>query len=200
MLMVARSRSPDVRPAIEWRCGNAAELPFPAGSFDVVFCHQALQFFSDPIAALREMRRVMAPSARAAIAVCRPVRFSPAYVVLGEALDRHVGQDAGALMRSPFCTWSVAQFRSLFTDAGFDDVRVTIEVGALRYPSAEEFLRREAASSPLAGPVGALSAHERGHLLRELEAALTDRVDDVGVMCAIETYVALARTGRKEED
>ena len=80
MLRVARTVSADVRPAIEWREGSAAELPFPDGAFDAVFCEQAMQFFSNPVQALGEMRRVLAPRGRAAVSVCRPIRYSPAYV------------------------------------------------------------------------------------------------------------------------
>jgi hypothetical protein len=98
------------------------------------------------------------------------------------------------MMRSPFSSWSVEQIRSLFADAGFRSVTVRIEVGSLRYPSVEEFLRREAASSPLARPVGALSDSARDNLARELETALADYCDDDGVVCPIEAYVAVART------
>src|SRR5688572_27748780 len=47
-----------LRPDIEWRQGDAAELPFDAGSFDVVLCQSALMFFPDRARALREMARV----------------------------------------------------------------------------------------------------------------------------------------------
>jgi ubiquinone/menaquinone biosynthesis C-methylase UbiE len=194
MLRVARAHSAGVNPPIEWRLGNAAQLPFPAGAFDAVFCQQALQFFADPVASLAEMRRVLSPAARAVVSVCRPILHSPAYVTLANALERHVSPEAGAMMRSPFSPWSVEQFRRLFTDAGFHAVTVRIEAGSLRYPSVEEFLRREAASSPLAGPVGALLGLARANLIRELEAALSDHCDDDGVVCPIETYVAVART------
>lgn len=193
MLRVADTVSAEVRPAIEWRQGNAAKLPFPAGAFDVVFCEQAIQFFSDPVKALGEMRRVMAPGARAAVSVCRPIAYSPAYVAMASALERYAGPAAGAMMRSPFSVWSVDQFRNLFTQAGFGDVHVRIEICNIRYPSVEEFLRREAASSPLAGPIGALNAHVRNDLIRDLQVALSDHVDDDGVVCPIETYVALGR-------
>jgi ubiquinone/menaquinone biosynthesis C-methylase UbiE len=193
MLSVAQAASAGVRPAIEWRHGSAADLPFPAAAFDVVLCEQAIQFFSDPVKALGEMRRVLAPGGRAAVSVCRPVQYCPTYVVMAGALDRYVGPEAGAMMRSPFSTWSVDRFRALFTDAGFPDARVRIEVCSIRYPSVEEFLRREAASSPLAGPVGALNAGARNDLIADLETALADHVDDEGVVCPIETYVALAR-------
>lgn len=36
-------------------------LPFPDGAFDVVHAHQVLQHVADPVAALREMRRVTRP-------------------------------------------------------------------------------------------------------------------------------------------
>lgn len=193
MLSVARTVSAEMRPAIEWRLGNAAELPFPDKAFDAVCCEQGIQFFSDPARALAEMRRVMAPSARAAVSVCRPIEYSPAYVELAGLLDRFVSPEAGTMMRSPFSPWSVGELRGLFREAGFPDVRVRIEVGSLRYPSCREFLRREAASSPLAGPVAALSESAREELVRRLEDTLADHMDDEGVVCVVESYVALAR-------
>ena len=193
MLRVARTVSAGVRPAIEFREGNAAELPFSDGAFDAVFCEQAMQFFSDPVQALGEMRRVLAARGRAAVSVCRPIRYSPAYVAMADALERYVSAEAGAMMRSPFSVWDVDGFRGLFTRAGFGDVRVRIEISSIRYPSFKEFLRREAASSPLAGPISALGADVRGNLIRDLQAALLDHADDDGVVCGIESYVALAR-------
>src|SRR5215217_9370990 len=41
--------------------GDVYDLDFPDASFDVVHAHQVLQHLSDPIAALREMRRVCLP-------------------------------------------------------------------------------------------------------------------------------------------
>ena len=59
MLRVATAVSAGIRPRIEWRQGNATSLPFTDAAFDVVTCEQALAFFSDPVAALAEMRRVL---------------------------------------------------------------------------------------------------------------------------------------------
>src|SRR5262245_35065637 len=193
MLRVARAVSAGTRPAIDWRQANAASLPFPPASFDASFCEQALQFFTDPGAAVREMHRVLAPGGRAAVTVCRAIEHSPVYLALADALERFAGREAGAMMRSPFSSWTVARLRGLFTDAGFSTVHVTIDVGAIRYPSAAELLRREAASSPLAGPIGALSAERRRALIDELQVATRDYVDDNGVMCSVESYVVLAK-------
>jgi ubiquinone/menaquinone biosynthesis C-methylase UbiE len=47
--------------------GDATALPFVDASFDAVCCFAALHLFSDPFAALDEMRRVLAPGGRIAI-------------------------------------------------------------------------------------------------------------------------------------
>ena len=43
------------------------ELPYDDASFDVVHAHQVLQHLSEPVAALREMRRVCAPGGLLAV-------------------------------------------------------------------------------------------------------------------------------------
>jgi SAM-dependent methyltransferase len=191
MLAVARAASARIHPPIEWRQGNAAALPYPEGVFDAALSQQMLQFVSDPSAVLREMHRVLAPGGRAAIMVCRPLRHSPDYVTMAELLGRHAGADAGAMMRSPFPEWTAEDLRALVGGAGFRNVRIRIDAGSVRYPSAAEFLRREAASSPLAGPIGALSAGVRGALIQDLETALADRRDDEGIVLRLEALIAV---------
>ncbi|MSS83994.1 class I SAM-dependent methyltransferase [Actinomycetaceae bacterium WB03_NA08] len=46
---------------------NVEKLSFPDDSFDVVHAHQVLQHVSDPVQALREMRRVMRPGGIVAV-------------------------------------------------------------------------------------------------------------------------------------
>jgi SAM-dependent methyltransferase len=48
-------------PEVEFVIGDAYALDFPDASFDVVHAHQVLQHLTDPVAALREMRRVCRP-------------------------------------------------------------------------------------------------------------------------------------------
>ncbi|HEX5587062.1 MAG TPA: methyltransferase domain-containing protein [Acidimicrobiia bacterium] len=47
--------------SLRFDTGDVYALDFPDGSFDVVHAHQVLQHLADPVAALREMRRVCAP-------------------------------------------------------------------------------------------------------------------------------------------
>ena len=44
---------------VEFEQANAYALPFADGSFDVVHAHQLLQHLRDPLAAIREMKRVL---------------------------------------------------------------------------------------------------------------------------------------------
>ena len=193
MLAVARRVSADVRPPIDWRQGNAAALPFPDASFDVVASHQMLQFASDPGAVLAEMRRVLAPAGRAVAGVCRSIAHNRAYGVMADALERHAGAEAGAMMRSPFAPWTAGDWHRMLDAAGWSGAHVSIEATGIRYPSAREFLRREAACSPLAGPIGALDEAAREALIRELETSLQAHADDDGILLPIEMFVATGR-------
>ncbi len=192
MLAVAEETAADIDSPIEWRQGDATDLPFSDEGFDVVCCQQSLQFFDDQTTAAEEMRRVLTPGGRVALSVWRPLEYQPAYVILSEALERHIGDKAGTMMRSPFPAWEREDLRTLVQNAGFYNVSVTIEIGSVRYPSVEEFVRREAASSPLAEPLAAVDGEVRDELVHEVEHALHRYVDDKGTSSPMESYVVIA--------
>lgn len=189
MLAEAEAAAGEVTPTIEWHLGDATDLPFPDERFDVVSCQQALQFIEDPVVALEEMQRVLAPGGRLAVSVWRPLEYQPGYVVLADALERHVGDDAGRMMRSPFPDWDGDHLRSLVRDLEFSERSIGIEIGSVRYPSAEEFVRREAASSPLAEPLAALDEGVQDDIVRDLEDTLQSYIDDGGLVFPMESYV-----------
>ena len=192
MLAVARKASSDIRQPIEWRQGDAHSIPFPATSFDIVFCQQGLQFFLDRLAALLEAHRVLVPNGRLALSAMRPIKHNPEYDLLAEALERYVGSDAGTMMRSPFLPLSTSELRDLLKSAGFQDVRILIGIGPVRYPSVNEFLRREMASSPLAGRFKSLSDDMFRTIVHDLEVALEGHIDDDGIVFPAEIYFAIA--------
>ena len=107
----------------QFREGNVYDLDAADESFDVVHAHQVLQHLADPVAALREMRRVVRPGGIVAVreADFGAMVWSPAVGELDEwrslyqQLARGNGgePDAGRLLP----TWAAA--------AGFTDVEVS---------------------------------------------------------------------------
>lgn len=192
MLEVARSVSRDIHPLIEWRRADVSDMPFADETFDVIFCQQGLQFFKDRPAALSETHRVLAPDGRLVLSVLRSTKHNPGWALLAEVLERYVGPEAGAMMRSPFSSLSTDELRGLFAGAGFRDAHISIGIGPVRYPSAQEFLWLEAVSSPLATPIGALEDNVRIALIRDLKEALVEYTDDDGIIFPAETYLVAA--------
>jgi ubiquinone/menaquinone biosynthesis C-methylase UbiE len=60
-VQIASERAREAGVAVDFQRGDAAQMPFADGSFDVVFCRAAFKNFSDPVGALREIYRVLKP-------------------------------------------------------------------------------------------------------------------------------------------
>ena len=192
MLRAAREATQGAGAGVMWTAASASEMPFEDREFDVVFCQQALQFFQDRQKAVQEMHRVLTPDGRLAISVWRPLEHNPGYVVLSRALENQAGADVAEIVRASFPPWGIDDVRSLFRDAGFNRITINIGIGSMRYPSAHEFLRREAASSTLGVPITALSADVREAVVREIDDGLESYQDDDGLVFPMETYLVLA--------
>jgi SAM-dependent methyltransferase len=192
MLVVARSL-PVAGASIGWVQASAGRLPFPDGSFEVVCCQLGLQFFPDRAAALAEMARVLVAGGRLAVMVWQSIDHSPGFEVLAEALDRHIGAAAGAVMRAPFGLSEEGALRGLVAGAGFREVKLDRQAGVVRFGSARELVVAYGAGSPLAGPVGAAEPAARAGLLAEVQAALDQWQGAAGLAFPIEALLASGR-------
>jgi ubiquinone/menaquinone biosynthesis C-methylase UbiE len=192
MLEAARAAAARDGVSVEWREGSAMKLPFPDGAFDLVLCQQGLQFFPDRPMALGEMRRVLVPGGRLELSVWRSIELSPGFAVLADALTRHISPQAGALMRSgPFSLGDPEELRTLVANANFGNITIRPALKMIHYPSPDEFARRYAAGSALAGPVASADDHARAAWLADVKAGLQGYVDDQLVF-PIETNVVSA--------
>jgi ubiquinone/menaquinone biosynthesis C-methylase UbiE len=66
-VQIARKNAQEAGVQVDFRLGNASELPFASDSFDLVVCRAAFKNFTEPAEAMREMRRVLRPGGRAVI-------------------------------------------------------------------------------------------------------------------------------------
>jgi ubiquinone/menaquinone biosynthesis C-methylase UbiE len=58
---LARKNAAEEHVRVDFRLGNAAQMPFADKSFDLLICRAAFKNFSEPERALKEMRRVLRP-------------------------------------------------------------------------------------------------------------------------------------------
>jgi ubiquinone/menaquinone biosynthesis C-methylase UbiE len=72
----------------------ADSLPFPDNSFDVVVSRLGVMFFPDPLAAMREVLRVLRPSGRVAFAVWGKSDVNPFCYLVTRVMDQHVNSPA----------------------------------------------------------------------------------------------------------
>ena len=98
-------------------------LSFPDASFDTVLCGLGLMFFPDPANGLVEFRRVLRSGGRAAVSV-NTVPEKSYNTRVHFAIARHVPSLAPAASRL-FSLGEEACLRTLFQQAGFQDVEVT---------------------------------------------------------------------------
>jgi ubiquinone/menaquinone biosynthesis C-methylase UbiE len=154
MLSVARS-VPVAGATVAWHEADAESMPFGDASFDVVLSQFGLQFMADQAAAVREMRRVLAPGGRVLLSTPRPNAF---FDVLDGAIGRHVGPEAAAFVSMVFSLNDLAALERLFREAGFADVAVRAHTKSLRLPPARDFVWQYIHCTPLTDVLSRLDA------------------------------------------
>lgn len=166
MLAVARRKS----ATIEWKHGRAEDIPFSAGTFDVVASQFAMMFFEERVKALREMWRVLRPGGRLAVAVCGALDFSPGYAVLAELLHRLFGPEVAEAFRAPFVLGDPADLRALAEEAQLPGAEITRQDGTVRFGSIASLVSTERACVWTLG--GLLDEAQFDRLRQEAETSL----------------------------
>ena len=113
---------------VEFTAGNVYDLDYPDGTFDVVHAHQVLQHLTDPVAALREMRRVTRPGGLVAVrdADFHGMSWYPELPELAEWMDLYQ---------------RIARGNGAEPDAGRRLTAWTLDAGVAEYePSASNWL------------------------------------------------------------
>lgn len=64
---IATTKAREANVSVDFRLGNASQMPFADNQFDFLVCTAAFKNFSEPVAALQEMYRVLRPGGKALI-------------------------------------------------------------------------------------------------------------------------------------
>ena len=134
MLAVARA----VAPRIDWRVGNAGDLPLhDSEGFDVVICQQGLQFFPDKPAAAAQMRRALTKGGRLAVATWRSDDEISFFRELRRIAEHHLG----IIADQRYSFGDAAALEALLWGAGFHEVRSRTISRTIRFRDDAPFLR-----------------------------------------------------------
>jgi SAM-dependent methyltransferase len=176
MRAVAKGKS----RTIDWREGQAENLPFDDASFDAVISQFGLMFFNDRPRALAEMMRVLKPGGRLVVAVCGAVERSPGYAAFAKLLDRLFGEEVGNAFRAPFVLGDAEELGRIAAAAGIEGASVEEHIGIVRFQTIADLVATERACVWTLG--GILDHDQFERLLRESEDVLRPFADDYGIV------------------
>jgi SAM-dependent methyltransferase len=150
------------------------DLAEPDQAYDVVLCREGLMFALDPARAVGEIRRVLRPGGRVALAVWGPRARNP---WLGSMLDAGSAQLGAPVpppgVPGPFSLDDPDRLARLLAGADLADAVVTEVPTPLRAASFEEWWTR---TSSLAGPLARRLAGLPERARQQLRARLAEAV------------------------
>jgi SAM-dependent methyltransferase len=146
----------------------------PDASYDVVLCREGLMLVPDPARAAREIRRVLRPGGRVALAVWGPRARNPWLGVVFDSVSAQLGRPVPPPgVPGPFSLDDPDRLAALLGDAGLLEVSVTEIPTPLRADSSEEWWRMTCA---LAGPLARLLASLPDAAQRALRARVREAI------------------------
>jgi ubiquinone/menaquinone biosynthesis C-methylase UbiE len=132
---IARKNAQAAGLQINFRLGNASDLPFENATFDFTLCQAAFKNFSQPVKAIAEMYRVLRPGGAAVIVDMRS-DATPAEIEQ-ELKGMHLGRVDEWMTRITFkqmlvkTAYSVAEMESMISQTQFGAGR--IETGGIGF-------------------------------------------------------------------
>jgi SAM-dependent methyltransferase len=173
------------------------QIDEPDMAYDVVLCREGLMFATDPARATREIRRVLRPGGRVAVAVWGPQERNPWLGVVFDCVGAQLGQPVPPPgVPGPFSLQDAVGLARLMSGADLADVVVSEMAVPMRAASFDEWWTR---TSALAGPLARRLEALPEQTSLALRARLVEAVEAYRTPAGLEfpgvTLIATARRG-----
>jgi ubiquinone/menaquinone biosynthesis C-methylase UbiE len=163
-------------PRIEFRQGDAQNLPFANASVDRVVANFALLHLADPKRACAEAARVLRPGGGFGFTTWAKISENPFVKLVDDAIQAHANLDVDLPPGPPFYLFeNQKEFRNALERAGFDGASMTFKVHKIEWhvPSARFVFDAERnAGVRTAG----LLARQTPEALRKIQSAIEKSV------------------------
>jgi ubiquinone/menaquinone biosynthesis C-methylase UbiE len=125
---IARRKAAEAGVHIDFRQGNASNLPFASNTFDFLLCRAAFKNFGQPIRALQEMCRVLKPGGRGLIIDLRkdasPQSISRAVDAMGLSTVNKILTKLAFRLMLLRTAYTKEQFQQMLAQANFGSVDI----------------------------------------------------------------------------
>jgi len=178
---------------------SADRLPFPSDTFDAVVSRFGVMFFPSPVAAVREMLRVLKPGRRLALAVWHLAERNPFFYTLSRVIERYVDSPPSAPdAPDPFRFASPGKLRDVLAEAGAMAPSERLLQFTVQAPiSVEDFwILRCEMSEKLREKVAMLSREQLPEVKREALDALRGYSTDRGMSFPAEVLIVSGTKNR----
>jgi SAM-dependent methyltransferase len=180
-----------IRPDIEWRQGDASELPFGDESFDAVLCQSAVFFFPDVDQSFSEMARVIRRGGVVAIQTYAALADQPAYREFDVIVRRITRGEALDLLDTYWSMGDLPALCAALNRAGLRIVETRTTQGTVRYGTVDNLVQTEIKGTPLADR---LSQSQIDQILAESASILNSFVTpERGLEMPITSHLVAAR-------
>jgi ubiquinone/menaquinone biosynthesis C-methylase UbiE len=163
---------------ISFRRGDA-EIALPVNEYDFVFSRFGTMFFTNPVAALRNMRLALKPGGRMVHIVWRDREDNPWLSMAKDVVLRFLpppGEDAQTCGPGPFSMADEQMVRTMMKSAGYEEIEFRqVDAEVLIGRNVEDAIAFQLALGP-AGEVYREAGEEAEKKLEEIQAALAEAI------------------------
>lgn len=184
MLAVARERC---TAPVEWIEAPCDALPFEDETFTHATCQQGIQFFPDPVAALREVRRVLRPGGVVVATVWATPGRNP-YIEHQLALLAELDPAVVDSVQRATPTNADRFLATIAAEAGFDTIEVDLLEHEVDVADLATWFLDQTGGTPWGPTLAALAADERAALAAEMTALLSDHATEAGHRLPFASY------------